>query len=305
MTDNIILHEVGPRDGIQVEKKIVPTETKIQWIQKLWESGITTIQIGSFVRADKVPSMGDTPELFQQLQAIKPDNVCLSALVLNDKGVDLALESNADMICIGVSASETHSLKNSGKSTSEALARNIQSAKKAVEAGKKVQVSIQSAFGCGFEGPIDPEKVLNIAKEYINAGLYNISLADTAGHANPLQVEQLYTKLQALDPKIQMACHFHNTYGLGLANCYAAWKAGVQSFETSFAGLGGCPFTKVPSGNVCTEDFVHSFQRMNYLTHIQLSSLIELANNIATFFERELPGMIYRTGPIQPSASKS
>jgi hydroxymethylglutaryl-CoA lyase len=199
---------------------------------------------------------------------------------------------------MGVSASETHSQKNTGMTTGEALGRIIPMAKSALGAGKRVQVSVQSAFGCGFEGPVPKEKVLGIVKSYLEAGLHNISLADTAGHAHPMLVEEIFTAIRLLEPSVELACHFHNTYGLGLANCYAALKSGVTYFEAAFGGLGGCPFTKLPAGNVSTEDLVHSFQRMGIRRDIRLDVLLQVARQVSAFFDRELPGFILKSGSI-------
>jgi hydroxymethylglutaryl-CoA lyase len=209
------------------------------------------------------------------------------------------------MFCMGVSASETHSRKNTGMTTDEALGRIIPMAKQALAVGKRVQVSVQSAFGCGFEGPIARQRVLDIAKAYLDAGLRNLSLADTAGHANPMQVEDLYGALNQLEPDVEMACHFHNTYGLGLANCCTALKCGVTIFETAFGGLGGCPFTKLPAGNVSTEDLVHSFQRMGLRGDIRLDRLLGVARQVGAFFDRELPGFILKSGSIVGAAPKA
>lgn len=199
---------------------------------------------------------------------------------------------------MGVSASETHSQKNTGMTPAEAQTRIIPMAKLAQAAGKKVQASVQSAFGCGFEGLIAKDKVLDIVKAYLEAGIHNISLADTAGHAQPAQVEEMYGTIRQLDSNVELACHFHNTYGLGLANCYAALKNGVTYFESAFGGLGGCPFTKVPAGNVSTEDLVHSLQRMGLRKDIKLNALLDVARQVSAFFDRELPGFILKSGSI-------
>jgi len=161
-----------------------------------------------------------------------------------------------------------------------------------------VQASVQSAFGCGFEGPVAKEKVLDIVKAYLEAGIRTISLADTAGHAQPAQVEELFGEIRQLDPRVELACHFHNTYGLGLANCYAALKSGVTYFESAFGGLGGCPFTRLPAGNVSTEDLVHMLQRMGLRRDMKLDVLLDVARQVSAFFERELPGYILKTGSI-------
>jgi hydroxymethylglutaryl-CoA lyase len=171
-------------------------------------------------------------------------------------------------------------------------------AKQALNAGKCVQASVQSAFGCGYVGAIAPAAVLDIVRAYLDAGLRSISLADTAGHAHPPQVEDLFGAVRQLDAGIELACHFHNTYGLGLANCLAALKSGVTSFESALGGLGGCPFTKVPAGNVSTEDLVHSFQRMGLRTDMDLDALLGAAREIGEFFGRELPGLVLRSGSI-------
>lgn len=299
-TDKLIVHEVGPRDGLQVEKTIVPIEKKIAWIDGIINSGIDIIQLGSFVNPKYVPQMSDTDQLFQHFSKPEnnPNNVIISGLVLNEKGLDRGLDCGVEMFCMGVSASETHSQKNTRMTTSEAQGRIIPMAKKAIEAGKKVQVSVQSAFGCGFEGAIPKDKVLTIVKAYLDAGLKNISLADTAGHGQPEQVEDLFGEIKQLDSDVEMACHFHNTYGLGMANCYAAMRSRVTSYESAYGGLGGCPFTKVPAGNVSSEDLVHSLQRMGYRKDINLDSLINTAKEVEAFFKRELPGSILKSGSI-------
>jgi hydroxymethylglutaryl-CoA lyase len=160
-------------------------------------------------------------------------------------------------------------------------------------------VSVQSAFGCGFEGPISEERVLQMVGAYVDAGLFNISLADTAGHAYPAQVERLFAAVFDLDPNIECTCHFHNTYGLGMANIMAALRAGVTSIETSFAGLGGCPFTKVAAGNVATEDFVNALQLEGLRGDVNLNKLMDVASDVAKYFEREMPGCVYKAGLIR------
>jgi hydroxymethylglutaryl-CoA lyase len=297
MTRNVI-HEVGPRDGLQMEKQVVPLETKEGWIRQVMAAGVDIVQVGSFVHPEKVPQMADTDELFRRLTAGKTPATVLSGLVLNEKGLERGLACGVEMFCLGASASETHSRKNTGMGTDEAMQRIISAAKQAVAAGKKVQVSVQSAFGCGFEGPVPEERVLGMVRAYLEAGLRSISLADTAGHADPAQVERLFGAVLKFDPAVECTCHFHNTYGLGMANIFAARRAGVTSFETSFAGLGGCPFTKVAAGNVATEDLVHVLQRQGFRTDVDLERLIAVARDVAAHFGRDMQGYVHRTGPI-------
>ncbi len=294
----ILIHEVGPRDGLQVEATTVPTEVKLDWIRRLAGSGVDIVQVGSFVRGDKVPQMADTDELFRILLK-EPHRALFSGLVLNEKGLARALEVGVPLICLGVSASETHSRKNTGMGTEDATRRIIATALEAKQGGRKVQVSVQSAFGCGFEGPIDPARVMGIVTAYLEAGLTSISLADTAGHAHPDQVRAYVRKVLALDPRAELTAHIHTTYGLGMASVYAAMEAGVRAVETSFGGLGGCPFTKVAAGNVATEDLVHGLQRVGRRADIDLGALISVSRDVSAFFGRELPGCVYKTGPIR------
>ena len=296
----IIVHEVGPRDGLQMEPQTVPLEQKIAWIEESMAAGIDILQIGSFVHPGKVPQMADTDALFAHFSAAgrKPAHVTLSGLVLNEKGLERGFGCGVELFCMGVSASETHSRKNTGMPVGEATERIIAMAREVIRSRKKVQVSVQSAFGCGYEGPVPEERVFQLAARFLDAGVRNISMADTAGHATPEQVERVFRRIGALDPGIECACHLHNTFGLGMANCCAAMRAGVKYFESSFAGLGGCPFTKVAGGNICTEDFVHYLQRIGWRRDIDLGRLIQLARSVSAFFGRDMPGMVHKSGPI-------
>ena len=296
----IKIHEVGLRDGLQMESEPVPTITKIKWAEMMMESGLDVIQPGSFVHPAKVPQMADTDELFEELinSGNKPDNVILSGLVLNEKGLERGMKCGVEMFCMGVSASEPHSKKNTGMTTDEAQKRIISMAKNAMDSGKMVQASVQSAFGCGFEGKIEEERVFGIIEKYIDAGIRNISLADTAGHANPAQVRRMFARIREMDDTLELACHFHNTYGMGLANCLVAIEAGVTYLESAFGGLGGCPFTKLAAGNVCTEDLIHMLQRMDIRKDIDMKQLIKISKYASGFFIKDLPGYVYKAGAL-------
>ncbi len=295
-----IIHDVGLRDGLQIEPTVVPTDQKLAWLRTLAASGVDMIQVGSFVHPEKVPQMADTDRVFAALREWKdrPAGVVFSGLVLNEKGLDRGLACGVEYFCMGVSASDTHSRRNTGMSTAEATRHILGVARRAMAAGKAVQLSVQSAFGCGYEGPVAEQRVLDLVKQFLEAGARTISLADTAGHAHPGQVERLFSAVHELDPTVERVCHLHDTYGLGLANCYAAFKVGVTTFEAAFGGLGGCPFTKVAAGNVATEDLVHLLQRMGMRRDIRLEALIDLARDAARFFGRALPGTIHRMGPV-------
>jgi len=299
LQESVKVHEVGFRDGLQMEPETYPTDVKLDWIQGLLASGLDIIQIGSFVHPKLVPQMADTDQLFAAARAAREGTEPLfSGLVLNEKGLERGLACGVEMFCMGVSASETHSRKNTRMSVDEALDRVIPMAETARGQGHPVQVSVQSAFGCGYEGEIPADQVLRIVRRYLDAGLDEISLADTAGHADPFSVRRLIQAVKACSPTVHLTCHFHNTYGLALANCYAALEEGVESLETSLAGLGGCPFTAVAGGNACTEDLVHMLHRMGIREDIRLDLLIEAARALATRIGRDLPGSVYRAGPI-------
>jgi hydroxymethylglutaryl-CoA lyase len=306
----VIIHEVGLRDGLQMESESVPTITKLEWISELAKSNIDIIQVGSFVNPKILPQMADTDELFAELKASssgdgessetedttmsKRRRTIFSALILNEKGFERALKARADMICMGVSASETHSKKNTGMSVEEALSRIINIAKEAMKLGKDIQVSVQSAFGCGYEGEIPEERVYKIVERYFAEGITKVSLADTSGYAFPTKVERMYKQLQKINPNAEFACHFHNTYGLGMVNTYVAIQNGVKYVETAFGGLGGCPFTKQPAGNVCTEDFVYMLQKMGLREDINIGNIIKVTKYACGFFVKDLPGYLYK-----------
>jgi hydroxymethylglutaryl-CoA lyase len=298
----ILLHEVGPRDGLQMERQVVPTEQKLRWIRDLVAAGVDMVQVGSFVHPAKVPQMADTDRLFAELGT--PGHVALSALVLNEKGLERAMAAGVRTLCMGVSASETHSRRNTGMAIAEATERILAMACRAQGAGVRVQVSVQSAFGCGYEGVVPEERVLSLAARFLEAGLTHLSLADTAGHAVPDQVARLFDAVLGLEPRVEAACHFHNTYGLALANCWAAMRAGVTVFESSVGGLGGCPFTKIAGGNTCTEDLVHMLQRSGLRADVRVDRLIAIASDVSRYFGRELPGTIYRTGTVADAVGK-
>ena len=295
----VTIHEVGLRDGLQIEERTVPTERKLAWIERLARSGVHLIQVGSFVNPQKMPQMADTDDLFRRLASAGPfPGVVFSGLVLNERGLERGLACGVDYFCMGVSASDTHSRKNTGMGTAEAADRVIAMGRQAAAAGKSVQVSVQSAFGCGYEGAVPSARVLGLVRRFVDAGLTTVSLADTAGHGDPAHVEALFGAVGALGDAMAMTCHFHDTYGLALANAYAAYRAGVTSFESAFGGLGGCPFTAVAAGNVCTEDLVHLFNRLGLCRDVSLDAIAEVTRDAAAFFGRPLPGVIHRTGPI-------
>jgi hydroxymethylglutaryl-CoA lyase len=271
---HITLHEVGPRDGLQMEREVVPLETKETWIRAVARCGVDIVQVGSFVHPERVPQMADTDALFRRLAAHPPGDAVLSGLVLNEKGLERAALCGAGMLCMGASASDTHSRANTGMGSAEALRR-------IVAMGRSASAGEAAGAGVGAVGVrlwirgTDRRRSRAPHGGHVPRGrAAAVSLADTAGHASPGQVERLFGALRRLEPAAEYACHFHDTYGVGMANIFAALRAGVTIVETSFAGLGGCPFTKVAAGNVATEDFVHALQRDGRRTDVDLEGLL-------------------------------
>ena len=294
----IHVHDVGMRDGLQVERAIVPTDRKIAWIERLIASGVDAIQVGSFVNPKVVPQMADTDAVVRHFAGRMPTATSLTALVLNEKGLERGLAAGVRSFCMGVSASDTHSRKNTGMGTDEAMTRILAMAAAAAGAGADVQLSVQSAFGCGYEGEIPASRVLALVHRFAEAGFMKLSLADTAGLATPAGVRALVDAAVCLAPHAAWSCHFHDTYGLAMANACAAMDTGVEWFETAFAGLGGCPFTAIAGTNLCTEDFVHLLQRGGDCDDINLAALVELAADAERFFERPLPGKLHALAPV-------
>ncbi len=293
----IHVHDVGMRDGLQVERVTVPTDRKIAWIEQLIASGVDAVQVGSFVNPKIVPQMADTDDVVRHFAGKPPAGCSLTALVLNEKGLERGLAAGARSFAMGVSASDTHSRKNTGMSTDEATARILGMAKMAVDAGAEVQLSVQSAFGCGYEGAIPAERVLGLVCRFAEEGHAKLMLADTAGLATPSHVRSLFDAVSCLAPHATLACHFHDTYGLAMANAWAALESGVEWFETSFAGLGGCPFTAVAGTNLCTEDFVHLLQTTGDGNDIDVAAIVDLAIDAERFFGRLLPGKLHTLQP--------
>jgi hydroxymethylglutaryl-CoA lyase len=294
---DVFIQEVGLRDGIQIEPKILPLEKKVLWTNQLLSSGLRFIQAGSFVHPIKVPQMADTDELFRLLKSnpLLPKNTILSGLVLNEKGLDRGLACGVDLFCMGVSASNTHSLKNTGKSTDDALETILNMANRARAEGKPIQLSAQSAFGCNYEGQIHDDRVTHIIQKYIENGFTHISLADTSGMGTPFQVKLMYDKVQQLSADVTWGCHFHEAKGYGLANCFAAIQSGATFIESSFGGLGGCPFTAQASGNVCTEDLLEMLPKNKIAGEIDSTKIAQLSLQAESFFGKNLPGFFYKT----------
>jgi hydroxymethylglutaryl-CoA lyase len=296
MTTTIELLEVGPRDGLQLEREIVPTETKAELIRRLLDAGLRRIEVTSFVNPKKVPQMADAEQLLATVQ--RPDGVVFTGLVLNRKGFDRAVAAGCNEIGMVVVASDTFNRRNQGMSTEESIAAWLDIARAAKEAGVRAQVTISAAFGCPFEGEVPVQRVLDIAQQVAAAEPVEICFADTIGVGVPEQVTEIVSRAKELLPGTRLRAHFHNTRNTGYANAYAAIKAGVVALDASIGGLGGCPFAPAATGNIASEDLLYLLERSGVATGVSLAKMIETSKWLQQTIGRTLPGMLAKAGPF-------
>lgn len=300
MTHEIELCEVGPRDGLQLEREFVPTAAKAELIQQLLAAGVRRIEVTSFVNPKKVPQMADAEQLLASLQ--RPEGVVFTGLVLNRKGLDRAIAAGCNEIGMVVVASDTFNRRNQGVSTDESIAAWADIARAARAAGVRAQVTVSAAFGCPFEGEVPLKRVLDIAQRVAEAGPFEICFADTIGVGVPDQVSEIISRAKALLPGIQMRAHFHNTRNTGYANAFAAVKAGVSTLDASIGGVGGCPFAPAATGNIASEDLLYMLERSGVRTGVSLARMIETSRWLEQTLGRSLPGMLSKAG-LFPSPS--
>ena len=273
-TFDVLISEVGPRDGLQSVARTMPSEDKFRWIDALVSSGLREIEVCSFVPAKLLPQMADAAEVVRY--ALRHSGVTIMALVPNLRGAKAAMEAGVHKITIPVSASAAHSLANVRKSREEMIeeVRSIANLRDEIAPQVKIEAGIATAFGCSLQGQVSEDDVVRMATEVIAAGADESGLSDTTGMANPAHVRRLFKRVQSAIGNKTGAAHLHNTRGLGLANCLAAFDVGVRSFDSSLAGLGGCPYAPGASGNVVTEDLVFMFEAMGVSTGVDLNLLI-------------------------------
>jgi hydroxymethylglutaryl-CoA lyase len=295
----LLLEDEALRDGLQIESQIFTIDQKIELFNLLKKAGVRRIQVGSFVHPKIVPQMADSDELIKALG--KQTDAVISALILNDKGLDRALACEVPHVSMSVSISDTHSRKNARRSAAEALTSMVDLIKNARSQGLEVRAGLQSAFGCVYEGAISENAVLAAAEKMTLAGVNEINLADTSGMATPYSIRSLVRLVTREFPEIRISLHLHDTRGLGLANMFSGYEAGVRVFDVCAGGLGGCPFVKGAAGNVPTEDAVNMFQSMGVDTGIQLKPLIEAVAFLEKNLKRPLPGRMTRVLNFQQS----
>jgi hydroxymethylglutaryl-CoA lyase len=288
----ISVYEVGPRDGLQNEARTVPTADKIAFIDALSQTGLTRIEVTSFVSPRWIPQLGDAAEVVQALP--RRDGVQYSALVPNKQGLESALAVGLREIAVFMSASETHNKKNVNKSIADTLRAFAEVVPPALAAGLRVRAYLSTAFGCPYEGDVDPEAVVRWTRELRDLGCYQISISDTIGVANPAQVEDVLERCLAVLPIEAAAVHFHDTQGTALANCLVAIAKGVTTVDASVGGLGGCPYAPGASGNLATEDLVAMLHAMGVDTGIDLDRLVDCSRMAAAFVGHELPSKYFK-----------
>jgi hydroxymethylglutaryl-CoA lyase len=295
VSERIAIREVGPRDGFQNEPEVISTDDKVRLVEMLARTGLRRLEVTSFVRADVIPQLADGPELLKRADI--PEEVAVTVLVPNERGLDNALEvrDRFQEVNLFLSASETHNQRNVNRSIEGSLAGLERVITRARDEGLRCEGVISVAFGCPYEGEVPPERVVAIARRLVDAGCEEVAFGDTTGMANPAQVGDFF---EGLDLGAQPTAHFHNTRGQGLANVLAALGAGVRSFESSFGELGGCPVPKGATGNIASEDLVSMLHEMGYETGIDLDKLVACAREAQALLGRPLGSHVLTAGPV-------
>ena len=299
LPDRVRIREVGPRDGFQNEPEVIATDDKVALIDCLARTGVKRLEVTSFVRADVIPQLADGPEVLARIDP--PEDVSLSVLIPNEKGLEKALEHRDrfhEVNCF-LSASETHNRKNVNRSIEESLSGLERVLATARAEGLRCEGVIATSFGCPYEGHVPPERVYEIARRLAAAGAGEVGFGDTTGMANPVQVRRFFEGAFAALEGVELTAHFHNTRGQGLANVYAAYEAGVRSFESSFGELGGCPVPAGATGNVATEDVVSMLHEMGVETGVSLDRLLEAARAAQEVLGRPLGSHVLTAGPVE------
>ncbi len=294
LPERVTITEVGPRDGLQNEDTFLDVERKVELIDRLAGAGLRRIEVASFVSPKAIPQMRDASEVVSRLQR-RPD-VTYVALVPNEVGARNAIAAGADELATVVSASETHNLRNVNRTVEASLAGIEIVARLAQDAGKPWCGYIATAFGCPYEGAVAIADVIAVAVRLRALGAYAVALGDTIGAANPRQVSAVVREFRARLPDVPLRLHFHDTRGTGLANVLAALEEGVDSFDSSVGGLGGCPYAPGAAGNVATEDLAYMLRRMGIATGIDLRSIVDAARWIEGIVGHTLPGRVKGAG---------
>ena len=289
---HVTLIEVGPRDGFQFETRTLPTEIKLEIIEKLATAGLTHIQVTSFVNPTRVPQMADAEQLVGQLPKVA--GVEFSGLVLNLQGIERAYHSGLNYVEVSISASDSHSRKNTGMTLEEARKMGVEMIRLAREYNLTIRAGIQCAFGCVDEGAIPPQRVLNIARGFLDCGIDALALSDTTGMGHPASVANLLEFLLPDTDNLPIIMHFHDTRGLGLVNVMTALDHGISRFDTALGGMGGCPFVRGAAGNISTEDTAHLMAQLDIETGIDISKVADCSKQLEQYFGKAFSGKLHR-----------
>jgi hydroxymethylglutaryl-CoA lyase len=295
LPSKVVICEVAPRDGFQAEKEWIPTETKVEIIKKLATTGIRSMEITSFVHPRAIPQLKDAEEVVRQSQELT--GIKFRALVPNAKGAQRAIDAGIKKLKLMLSASDSHSLSNANCLTNEAMDGFAPIIELADQRGVKVGGSISVAFGCPYEGIVPIERLNMIVERYIAYGIEEISLADSTGMANPRQVYNTVGQLRNNFPDMTFTMHLHNTRGMAISNAFAAMQQGIINFDSSIIGLGGCPYAPGATGNVATEDLVHTLSEMGIETGINLDTLINVAKDVRQLIGHDGGSYMLQAGP--------
>ena len=290
----VTICEVGTRDGFQIEPDFIPTDLKVEVVNRLAATGMPRIEVTSFVHPKVVPQLKDAEEVMARIT--RRPGTTYAALVPNDKGASRAVEAGVDEIHTVISASESHNLANVNMTIAESLEKLRAVAEVCRRAGKPVIAGISTSFGCPFEGEVPLKNLESVVARLVDLGAKGIALADTTGMANPAQVARTLEHLMPKFPGIEWTLHTHDTRAMAIPNILAAMECGVTHFDASIGGLGGCPFAPGASGNVCSEDLVHGLHAMGVETGINLSALIDTSKRVQEIVGRPLPGQIIKAG---------
>jgi hydroxymethylglutaryl-CoA lyase len=292
------IREVGPRDGFQNEPEVIETPDKVRLIDMLAATGLSRLEVTSFVRPDVIPQLADAAEVLRGIE--RPEGVSYSVLIPNERGLERALEQRDrfDEINVFLSATESHNKRNKNRTIAESLEELGRTVARARGEGIRCEGVISVVFGCPYEGEVAPDRVLGIAEELAEMGCEEVSFGDTTGMANPRQVGEFFaTATERLDG-VELTAHFHNTRGQGLANVFAALEQGVASFESAFGELGGSPLTPGATGNISTEDLASMLHEMGVETGIDLERLIDASRAVQELLGRPLGAHVLRAGPV-------
>jgi len=291
----IEINDVAPRDGLQIEPVIVPTEGKVAFVNALAHCGFARIEATSFTSARAIPALADAEAVMHQIERVP--GVAYTVLVPNLRGLERALSCRPDEVNLVMSCSETHNRANLRMTREQSKAQLTAMIGEAGKAGVPVNVSLSTVFGCPFEGDIPEADVMALARRFADAGASGITLCDTTGMAYPNQVAAMCEAFQRALPQTGLTIHLHNTRGMGLANAIAAWQTGVTRFDAAAGGLGGCPYAPGASGNVSTEELVHMFASMGVDTGVDLDGLLAVVGGLPALVEREISSQLLRAGP--------